>query len=95
MIICAAIKFISKENPLDSFVLCGHRHGNIIANIRHLDEKWWHNSKQIQGFIDHNGVFMDRLEAFQHAVACGQLSASTRQFKKERNEDELYSEDLY
>lgn len=95
MIICAAIKFISNENPLDTFVMCGLRHGNIIANIQYLDEKWWRNASKIQGFIDHRGIFMDRLQAFQHALECGQLSSSTRQFKEERREDELFSEDLY
>ena len=75
--------------------MCGHRHGNIIANIQYLDKKWQHGSQKIQGFIDHRGLFLDRLQAFQHAIECGQINASTAQFKKERHEDELYSEDLY
>ena len=36
-----------------------------------------------------------RYEAFKHAKACGQLSASTRQLKIQEREIELYSEDLY
>ena len=42
-----------------------------------------------------NGHFYNRKEAFKIAINCGQLSASTRQLKREKCELELYSEDLY
>ena len=40
----------------------------------------------IEGFLDSNGEFHDRNEAFNIAMNNGQLSASTRQLKRERHE---------
>ena len=89
MIICAAIK--DKET------------GAIFGAIRHgftycaktddgIPKRF---SEVVEGFLDQNGNFYDRKEAFEVAINCGQLSASTRQLKREKCELELYSEDLY
>ena len=48
-----------------------------------------------QGFIDRTGRFLDRVEAYKHAIDCGQLSSITSWYKEDHYEDELYSEDLY
>ena len=45
--------------------------------------------------MDAQHNFYTREDAFNLTLANGQLSASTRQLKRERNEKELYSEDLY
>lgn len=48
-----------------------------------------------EGFLTNKGEFLNRTEAFEHAMNCGQTSATTRQYKRDRHETELYSEDLY
>ena len=98
MIICAAVKttFINHLGEEVTVVGSGHRHGNCLDTMTKcgapmLKHRW----NEEQGFMTNVGKFLNRKEAFKHALKCGQLSATTRQFKKERNEDELYSEDLY
>ena len=100
MIICAAIKLIQEElfgeklSIPKELVVCGHRHGDCLKTINELSPRWCH-TKQIQGFINHKGEFLDREEALIHALGCGQLSQSTRWYKFDNDERILYSEDLY
>ena len=92
MIICAAIKIINEE--LEEIIVCGHRHSNCLKIISQLGAHW-SGRKQIQGFINHKGEFLDRKEALFHALECGQLSETHRYYQEDHNIDELYSEDLY
>lgn len=95
MIICAAIMVHIKETDRDC-VLCGIRHGNCYSQIEAMGLKYGKDYRVIQeGFMDNFGNFFSREGAFNIAIENGQLSASTRQLKKERQENELYSEDLY
>lgn len=100
MIICAAIKLIQEElfgEKLSSpkeLVICGHRHGDCLKTINELSPRWCH-TKQIQGFINHKGEFLDRKEAFKHIQEIGQCNATQRYYWEDHNQDELYSEDLY
>lgn len=89
MIICAAIK-----DTRTNAVFGGIRHGSIYSSMRDAGITPPHEFA-IEGFLDSNGKFYDRNEAFNIAMNNGQLSASTRQLKRERYENELYSEDLY
>ena len=89
MIICAAIK-----DTRTDVVFGGIRHGSIYCAMRDAGITPPHEFA-IEGFLDSNGDFYDRNEAFNIAMNNGQLSASTRQLKRERHETELYSEDLY
>lgn len=89
MIICAAIK-----DTRTNVVFGGIRHGFIYSAMRDAGITSSHEFA-IEGFLDSNGEFYDRKEAFDIAMNNGQLSASTRQLKRERHETELYSEDLY
>ena len=91
MIICAAIELETDDSQL---VICGRRHGDCLGVKSQLADKWKH-SKVTQGFIDHNGAFYDRETAYVHAQACGQLTATTRWYKDDHGDRELYSEDLY
>lgn len=50
---------------------------------------------EVEGFIDHEGHFLDRHEAYLYARSCGQLSATVLEAKAEKHESVLYSEDLY
>lgn len=95
MIICAAvkIKFVNSKDEIEKLIICGLRHSNCYRTIRCLDEK--HTQWSKEGFINHKGEFLDRKEALQHAIQCGQLSQSNKWYKEDHKENELYSEDLY
>lgn len=89
MIICAAIK--DKETGA---IFGGIRHGFIYSAMKDAGIPK-RVSEVVEGFLDQNGHFYNRKEAFEIAINCGQLSATTRQLKREKCELELYSEDLY
>lgn len=98
MIICAAVKttFVNHLGEEVTVMVTGRRHGNCFATMVKFGapmpkDRW----DEEQGFMTDKGDFLNRKDAFKHALYCGQLSATIRQFKKDRNEDELYSEDLY
>lgn len=93
MIICAALLVENKETKEQVVMPC-FRHGNGFQMIQEfcLRDKW----KAIeQGFITHENVFLNRIEAYKHALSCGQLSAANKRYKEENREVKLYSEDLY
>jgi hypothetical protein len=95
MIICAAIKvkYIDSDHTVKDLVVCGHRHCNCFEIIHHLP--FDDIIQKQQGFIDHTGKFLDRKEALEHFKACGQSNSTQRWYWEDRNQDELYSEDLY
>ena len=97
MIICAAIKvsgFRKDLNKFDTVIICGLRHGDCY-NIIKLFENNWDKIKFIEGFLDSDGYFYTRKEAYREAFKIGQLAPTVENFKSLNNEDELYSEDLY
>ena len=95
MIICAAIKIQIEGLSHETIIPC-RRHGDGFKILKDLGFKPRVEYKEIaQGFIDQDGEFLNRQEAFSHALDCGQLSATTRVCKRTNKEDELYSEDLY
>lgn len=89
MIICAALR-IKGTNTVIGCI----RHGNGYSALRDL-RPGIHCTQVEEGFLTDKNVFLNRTEAFIRAVNCGQLSATTRHYKGEQNENELYSEDLY
>lgn len=89
MIICAAIK-----DTRTGAIFGGIRHGFIYSAMHDAGIAPPHEAA-IEGFLDEKNNFYNRHEAFDIAMNNGQLSASTRQLKRERHETELYSEDLY
>lgn len=95
MIICAAIKIQVEGLDHETIIPC-HRHGDgfkLLKDLRYIPRIGY---KELgQGFINHEGEFLNRQEAFSHALDCGQLSATTRECKRVNRETELYSEDLY
>ena len=94
MIICAALKVEACKEYKETIVPC-FRHGYGFNILHSLCQNENYKGHVAQGFMTNTGEFLDRESAFHHAVQCGQLSASTLHLKKERNETELYSEDLY
>jgi hypothetical protein len=95
MIICAAV-LIQVEGLDHTTIICGRRHGNCFEILRDMKFAAKTGYKEIaQGFIDHEGNFLDRYEAYIAARACGQLSRTVLWHKEDHGEAELYSEDLY
>lgn len=87
MILCASLKF------KDVIIPC-HRHHNGYEILYELGIKNYRGNVE-EGFITTKNEFLNRRDAFNHAIECGQLSAATRQYKQENFETILYSEDLY
>lgn len=48
--------------------------------------------RMVQGFVDESGAFLDRVQAMDHAVACGQEGRHRADLQSQR---ELFSEDLW
>lgn len=85
MIVAAAIKFyvVGDEYPT---IMMGRRHPDIFKKMYEMGIEY-DKLTHIQGFMTNNDKFLDRCEAKQYAIECGQI--------KESKFDELYSEDLW
>lgn len=90
MIICAALLIENKEQ--EEVILPCWRHGIGYEMIREL-----HIEGKVlkEGFMNHEGKFLDRYDALVHVMECGQLTQANRWYKEDNREAELYSEDLY
>lgn len=89
MIVCAAIKDSRNGN-----VIGGVRHSYILNTIKDLNIQI-PKENRIQGFLTDDNKFVDRVEAYHIAFACGQLSSSIKNIKYKNKENELFSEDIY
>ncbi len=89
MIVCAAIK-----DTRTGAVFGGIRHGFIYSAMHDAGITPPHE-RAIEGFLDEMGNFYDRYEAYDIAMTNGQMSATARQYKRNKGERELFSEDLY
>ena len=95
MIICAALELQIEGLSYTTIVPCW-RHGKGFEILRDLGYQAQRKYKvKAEGFMNHKGEFLDRKEAFKHALEVGQLSATTRWYQEDHNLNELYSEDLY
>ena len=96
MIVCAALQIKGEINP---YIICGLRHSDCFETLYRLNPELSRQARAngaiVQGFINTNGDFLDRYEAYIHACSCGQIPEQLRQDKEEKRETELYSEDLY
>lgn len=100
MILCAALKIEIKEREESEsrfVVLPCRRHGDGFSFLKEYGrpKDFWTAKVVEQGFITHQGDFLNRKDAYDHALRCGQLSVSTIWYKDDRKDNELYSEDLY
>lgn len=95
MVICAAIQvtFRGKSNIEKTVVIPGWRHSSYWELMSPLGVPA--DRQEVEGFLTHTGDFLDRYEAFAHALMCGQLSDTTRAYKASQGERQLFSEDLY
>ena len=96
MLLSAALKIKDESCKPDGFIIfpCV-RHGFGYSTLHDLVGTKYHQRDIVEGFIDTNGKFYDRVDAYEYVMFHGQLSASTRALKREKGETELYSEDLY
>lgn len=96
MLLSAALKIKDESFKPEGFlILPCLRHGFGYSTLHDLVGTKYHQRDIVEGFIDTNGKFYDRRDAYEYAMVNGQLSASTRELKREHCETELYSEDLY
>lgn len=71
----------------DGVIYTGKRHCNIINDSpKHLRVG---KGPHVQGFVDHEGNFLNREDAARHAKLWGQVE------KLKFNSKELFSEDLW
>ena len=89
MIIAAACKMLINNNEV---VLCGVRHGDIYNQLKQMGFNPDDFEELEQGFVTHKNEFLNRQEAYNHAIECGQLSATV---KDTINNGILFSEDIY
>ena len=94
MIICAAIRIkFARNNQTIETVITGLRHANchdLMADLAVPLQR-----QEEDGFITHTGEFLDRYQAFDHALMCGQISDTVREHKSDKGERQLFSEDIY
>ena len=102
MIASACVRFYTKEYnrtpwddsskvPSKMYVIPCHRHADafyIISQFLGADEI--DKTRTEQGFLTHEDQFLNRYDAMQHAIACGQLPPGA-----DKECAELYSEDLW
>lgn len=69
----------------DGVIYTGKRHNDILCD---KNRPFGFLKLAEQGFITDQGIFLNRKEALQHAIDCGQL-------KKETVFNYLFSEDLW
>lgn len=96
MILCAAVKFhIERAN--EEVVIPCWRHGESFKIMKSLGFKPGEYKDIEQGFITTNNMYLNREDAWNHAVNCGQINKTTIWYKSdhEREPYELFSEDLY
>ena len=86
MIICSALK--DKDT---NAIFSGVRHADIYEMLHNLDYK----IDAIEGFVDEENNFYDRFAAYDYALEHHQLPRTVVEWKEEKFERKLYSEDLY
>lgn len=64
------------------------RHHNVMKEYRRIFNVSPFPIPHVQGFLDENGNFLDRIEAAEYALSCGQIT-------KLEDPPELFSEDLW
>lgn len=92
MIICAAL-LVQVEGLDHATIIPCRRHGDgyaILKDFGYAPNKAYEIIED--GFIDHKGTFLNRMNAWEHAVECGQLSHNSQLIA---NNGVLFSEDLY
>ena len=102
MITSACVRFYTKEYnktpwanstkiPSTMFDIPCHRHADAFYIIsQFLEPEQIDKTKTEQGFLTHDGTFLNRYDAMDEAIKCGQLPPEAKEQCAE-----LYSEDLW
>lgn len=94
MIASACVRIYTKPDSkfMDTmFDFPCHRHADAFYIIsQFVDASEIDKPRTEQGFLTHDDQFLNRYDAMQHAIACGQLPPDADKECKE-----LYSEDLW
>lgn len=95
-ILCAAIHYLDgnvwlhqPKNIENGFVVCGRRHHNCFMTRKILAGEYSEHMDNVQGFVTSKNMFLNRQEAYELAIANGQLKES---YSESRT---LVSEDLW
>lgn len=95
MIVAAAIRI----NHAVISMAAPSRHHDVLRQINGLydpeDRPHWTYESETQGFITDKGEFLNRRDAFQHTIDCGQGQPRRRKGAANYQGEELYSEDLW
>lgn len=80
----------------DGSIWKGHRHHNILHDLKENNIPRSIVIQSEQGFVDQDGRFYNRKDAGKHAEECGQVKPGHTQIKHEYNPRlGLFSEDLW
>ena len=102
MIASACVRFYTKEYnktpwsdnskvPSKMFDIPCHRHGDAFYIIsQFLEPEQIDKNRTEQGFLTHDGTFLNRYDAMDEAIKCNQLPPCAKDECAE-----LYSEDLW
>lgn len=92
MICRAAVKIYDKCQNKEMIIPC-HRHCDAFLILKEFGYKRFEDYIEIeQGFLDEYNNFMNRVEAYDHAVKNNQIYVSDKYFYSSK---ELCSEDLW
>jgi hypothetical protein len=97
LIVSAAVR-LTKPNG-ETIVIAGPRHHHCYETISalypELLKQCRHEGLLEEGFVDSGNQFFSREQAYEITRITKQLPTALFQFKAERNENILFSEDLY
>lgn len=86
---------LEKKNG-DRLVIVGLGSRHCLDIVNNLKDEWLDNNvKKVEGFVRHDGVFLDREEALEHAFEVGQIAAAMHGMKMEMNDKILRSEEIF
>lgn len=94
MVVCSAIRVTVEKNgkPLE-VVVPGIRHADCRALLAALGYPMSYD-EEAEGFLNKQGLFLDRYEACELAKECGQLTETVKSYKNQLHDILLYSEDI-
>ena len=92
MIICAAL-LIKVDGLSESIIVTCRRHSDGYKLLKDLGYAPRTQYEIVEdGFVNHKGEFLNRHNAWEHAVECGQIPYNLQKYTSTQI---LFSEDLY
>ena len=89
MIVSAVVRIYTKSDKM--YEIPCHRHADAFYIVsQFLDQEEIDKTRTEQGFLTQDDTFMNRIDAMQETIRCGQLPPGADAHCKE-----LYSEDLW